>query len=146
AGTGGSGARAVEDAGPAFDQAAARGDGHARRGDRGESAREGGRGHGRRLEGAAGGGGRAGGVKPYYEGDGVTIYHGDALAVIPELPEFDAVITDPPYSSGGAFRSDRMQSTVAKYVNSDTAVSRPEFSGDNRDQRSFLAWSTLWLA
>jgi len=85
-------------------------------------------------------------VKPYYEGDGVTIYHGDALAVIPELPEFDAVITDPPYSSGGAFRSDRMQSTVAKYVNSDTAVSRPEFSGDNRDQRSFLAWSTLWLA
>lgn len=84
--------------------------------------------------------------RPYYEEHGIAIYHGDALELIPEIGPFDALITDPPYSSGGQFRSDRMRSTVDKYVNSGTIASRPEFSGDNRDQRGFLAWSTLWLA
>src|SRR5690606_39724056 len=35
--------------------------------------------------------------------------------------------------------------TLDKYVNSDTIRYRPEFAGDNRDQRAFLAWATLWL-
>ena len=35
--------------------------------------------------------------------------------------------------------------TTTKYVNSDTAAYRPEFAGDNRDQRGFLAWSSMWL-
>ena len=52
---------------------------------------------------------------------------------------------DPPYSSGGAFRGDRAMKTSAKYVQSDTAAYRPEFAGDNRDQRSFLAWCALWM-
>ena len=29
------------------------------------------------------------------------IYHGDALELVPDLGEFDAVITDPPYPTGG---------------------------------------------
>lgn len=58
----------------------------------------------------------------------------------------DAVITDPPYSSGGQFRGDRMASVSDKYQNSDSAGDYPEFYGDNRDQRSYLAWCTLWLA
>ena len=85
-------------------------------------------------------------MKPYYEHAGVTIYHGDALEVLPEVGRYDALVTDPPYSSGGQFRSDRMRSTVDKYVNSSTITNRPEFSGDNRDQRAFYAWSALWLA
>jgi site-specific DNA-methyltransferase (adenine-specific) len=82
---------------------------------------------------------------PYYDEDGITIYHGDALDVLPTLSGVGAVVTDPPYSSGGAMRSDRMTSTVTKYVNSSTAAYRPDFAGDNRDQRSFLAWCMLWL-
>ena len=41
-------------------------------------------------------------MKPYYDQDGVTIYHGDALAVMAALPAdaVDVVFTDPPYSSG----------------------------------------------
>ena len=37
-------------------------------------------------------------MKPYFEADGVTLYHGDALAVLRELPDgsVDAVVTDPP--------------------------------------------------
>lgn len=84
-------------------------------------------------------------VRPYYEHAGITIYHGDCFDILHDLSGVGAVITDPPYSSGGAFRGDRAMQTSTKYVNSDTALYRPEFAGDNRDQRSFLAWSTMWL-
>jgi site-specific DNA-methyltransferase (adenine-specific) len=79
-------------------------------------------------------------------GPSVTLICGDCLEVLPALEEIDAVVTDPPYSSGGAFRGDRTQSTVAKYVNTDSvATCRTEFTGDNRDSRSFLAWCSLWM-
>lgn len=81
--------------------------------------------------------------------DGITIIHGDCLFVLPELDEgsIDAVITDPPYSSGGQFRGDRTQKTVTKYVQTGSIETcHREFSGDNRDQRSFLAWASLWFS
>lgn len=84
-------------------------------------------------------------MTPYYQDDWVTIYHGDSFDVLPNLSGIGAVITDPPYSSGGAFRGDRAQQTSVKYVNSDTLAYRPDFAGDNRDQRSFLAWCSLWM-
>ena len=85
---------------------------------------------------------------PYYADELVTLYHGDALAVLQSLPQasVDAVVTDPPYSSGGMVRSDRMADTHTKYVQSDSAnLSLAEFSGDNRDQRAYAYWSALWL-
>ena len=88
-------------------------------------------------------------MKPYHEAPGVTIYHGEAMRVLQELPSasVDAVITDPPYSSGGAFRADRAGlNTREKYQNSDTELEYPEFNGDNRDQRAFGYWSALWLS
>jgi DNA modification methylase len=42
-------------------------------------------------------------TRPYYSDDGVTIYHADALDVLPGLSGVGMVATDPPYSSGGAF-------------------------------------------
>lgn len=84
-------------------------------------------------------------IEPYYQDETITIYNGDAMQIIPQLENIGAVITDPPYSSGGAHRSDRTMSTVSKYVNSDTKAYRPEFAGDSRDQRSFLAWCSLWM-
>jgi site-specific DNA-methyltransferase (adenine-specific) len=76
-----------------------------------------------------------------------TLYLGDCLDVLPTVDTpVDAVITDPPYSSGGQFRGDRNQKTSLKYINTDSDVTcRVEFSGDNRDQRAFLAWATMWL-
>ena len=35
---------------------------------------------------------------PYWADDAVTLYHGDALELLPILPLADAVLTDPPYS------------------------------------------------
>lgn len=86
-------------------------------------------------------------MQAYYERDGVTLYHGESLEVLAQLDAgtVGAVVTDPPYSSGGAFRSDRSQTTAVKYVSSDTKTKRHAFGGDNRDQRSFVAWSTMWL-
>lgn len=36
-------------------------------------------------------------MKPYYEQDGVTIYHGDCREVLPALRPVDVVVADPPY-------------------------------------------------
>jgi hypothetical protein len=36
-------------------------------------------------------------MRPYYEQDGITIYHGDCRGVLPTLAQVDHVITDPPY-------------------------------------------------
>ena len=88
--------------------------------------------------------------EPYAEGPTFTLYQGDALAVLASLPtgSVDAVVTDPPYSSGGMVRSDRAgQSTVAKYVTTQNtrADELADFSGDNRDQRGYAYWSALWL-
>lgn len=86
-------------------------------------------------------------MKPFYQDDLATLYHGDALEIIPELnQDIGAVVTDPPYSSGGQFRGDRMASTSAKYQNSGSATVYPEFTGDNRDQRAYLIWSMFWIS
>lgn len=90
-------------------------------------------------------------VSPRVERIGdAELWLGDCLEVIPSIASFDALITDPPYSSGGAFRSDRNRSTAEKYIGGgyaegSTAHLRPEFSGDNKDQRSYLLWCSLWL-
>lgn len=78
-------------------------------------------------------------------GDAMLI-HGDCLAALPHLPPVDDILTDPPYSSGGTFRGDRTGHTTAKYLGNASAALYPEFSGDNRDQRSYGYWSALWLS
>jgi DNA modification methylase len=40
-------------------------------------------------------------MKPYYESDGISIYHADCREVLPYL-EADALVTDPPYGLGAA--------------------------------------------
>lgn len=79
----------------------------------------------------------------------VTVVCGDALSVLRDLPDasFDAVVTDPPYSSGGMTRGDRTQSVATKYVQTSSERFRTaDFAGDNRDQRSWAYWCHLWLS
>lgn len=75
-----------------------------------------------------------------------TLYLGDCLEILPTLPKVDAVVTDPPYSSGGMVRSDRAQRTSAKYQHGDTVKVMQEFTGDSRDQRGWVEWCAIWLA
>ena len=74
-------------------------------------------------------------------GPGCSVLVGDALVCLRDLKpaSVDLVLTDPPYSSGGQFRSDRGRDVAAKYG------VRGTFEGDNRDQRAFLTWSTMWM-
>lgn len=91
-------------------------------------------------------------LEPYYTDDSATLYWGDALAVLAQLPtaSVDALITDPPYSSGGMVRGDRMGSQASKYIghgpDGNTARTFVEFTGDTRDQRAYGYWCALWLS
>lgn len=89
-------------------------------------------------------------IEPVVDDDRMRLYRGDALAVLRQLPDecVDAVITDPPYSSGGQYRADRAgQTSGAKYNGGrEHSEQLPDFTGDNRDQRGYAYWCALWLA
>lgn len=76
------------------------------------------------------------------------IIHGDCLEVMRGMDSesVDAIITDPPYSSGGQFRGDRALDPNVKYVQSGQQRQWTSFGGDTRDQRGYLAWCVLWLS
>lgn len=81
--------------------------------------------------------------------DDRLVIHGDALTVLSGLDGIavDAVVTDPPYNSGGRTPSERTgRSTRRKYVSSDAGHTLADFAGDSRDQRSYTAWLALVLA
>lgn len=42
-------------------------------------------------------------MKHYYQKDGITIYHGSCMDIMPQLDDVDAVVTDPPYGVGVAY-------------------------------------------
>ncbi|MER7702418.1 site-specific DNA-methyltransferase [Kitasatospora sp. NPDC097605] len=77
-----------------------------------------------------------------------TLHRGDALTVLKTLPDesVNAVITDPPYNSGGRTSSERTgRDARAKYVTSNSAHDLKTFPGENRDQRSYRSWLTELL-
>lgn len=39
-------------------------------------------------------------MKPYYQHQGITIYHGDCREILPSLSNVDLVLTDPPFGVG----------------------------------------------
>ena len=77
----------------------------------------------------------------------IEVIHGDCLDRLRGIPDgsVDAVIADPPYSSGGLMRGDRTASTNSKYVRNSAVGMRGDFDGDTRDGRSWLYWCALWI-
>ena len=77
---------------------------------------------------------------------GWEIIHGDALKVLREFDPntFDAVITDPPYASGGRTQAEKNKSTDKKYSSMGESAP-PPFDGDSKDQRSWTRWAAEWL-
>jgi len=76
----------------------------------------------------------------------IQIIRGDALQEIRKFPNgfFGGIITDPPYSSGGA-GSAVLQSTAVKYTATKGKCPYPDFEGDNKDQRSWTSWMAEWM-
>jgi site-specific DNA-methyltransferase (adenine-specific) len=77
-----------------------------------------------------------------------TLHAGDCLPFLESLPDecVDALITDPPYGSGGLHLSSRQLPVNDKYQQTGTKRQYPAFHGDARDQRSHLRWSVMWLS
>lgn len=75
------------------------------------------------------------------------LFHGDCLRYLEQIPDcsVDALITDPPYSSGGLHMGTRQKAPSTKYLQSGGSSLYPEFTGDQRDQRSHFRWCVLWL-
>lgn len=87
-------------------------------------------------------------MQPVIRTDSIELYQADALQLLPtmERESFDAIITDPPYSSGGFTIGDRRQTPATKYAQDGDARGRPDFAGDSKDQRSFTWWTMAWLS
>lgn len=61
-------------------------------------------------------------MNPYYSADGITLYHGDCVEVMRSLPadSVSAVLTDPPYSSGGRRENSRsLRKSMTRSVEDD---------------------------
>lgn len=84
---------------------------------------------------------------PHFQVGDIRLYQGDALAVLSTLERdsVDAVLTDPPYSSGGVTLVARQTDPAQKYQQSGTKRQYPPMLGDAKDQRSWTMWCTLWL-
>ena len=60
-------------------------------------------------------------LKPYYQDNHCTIYHGDCREILPTLDPVDIVLTDPPYGVGidyGAFKDtpDNVRALVSEII------------------------------
>ncbi|MET7944366.1 DNA methyltransferase [Streptomyces sp. NPDC005302] len=80
-----------------------------------------------------------------------TLHQGDALTLLPTLNEpVDAVICDPPYNSGGRTMTERTSRTAREKYLRDGGRNHGhdlgDFTGENRDQRSYSAWLAMILA
>ena len=53
-------------------------------------------------------------MKPYYQDNAVTIYHGDCREVLPGLGKFDLLLTDPPYGIGESDKKNASREKKAK--------------------------------
>ncbi len=77
----------------------------------------------------------------------MRLLNGNSLDLLSALPNesVDAIITDPPYSSGGLHAAARSLPPSQKYEQSSNILKRADFAGDTLDQRSWTLWSSYWM-
>jgi site-specific DNA-methyltransferase (adenine-specific) len=78
---------------------------------------------------------------------GGVLYQGDALELLPTFPNasFDAIVTDPPYCSGGLTASERGRPASVKYVQTRQKTTWPDFESESMDQNAWAEWTYRWL-
>ena len=84
-------------------------------------------------------------MKPYYEQDGITIYHGDCREILPTIGPVDLVVADPPYGVSLNTSYKKSQRGVLAGAND-----YPPVHGDDQafDPRHLLSYESavLWGA
>ncbi len=88
-------------------------------------------------------------MKPYYQEDGITIYHGDCREVLATLPKVDLVLTDPPYGIGAdrnlrANRQHGHAATASRDYGSGSWDSKPPDSEVMALVLSVSRWQIVW--
>ncbi len=74
-------------------------------------------------------------MKPYYQDDYCTIYHGDSFEMLPELDPVDLVMTDPPYGiDAGDQRRQKSRGKLALATD----------YGENDWDRKPVKWGLPW--
>ncbi len=73
-------------------------------------------------------------IKPYYQDENCTIYHGDCRDILPDLPKVDLVLTDPPYGIGEAKNNNQSRGVLCN------AKDYGIFNWDN----STVNWGLMW--
>lgn len=80
-------------------------------------------------------------MKPYYEDDAVTIYHGDCREVLPGITDgVELLVTDPPYSSGGMQESAKSGGSIGTRSSETIAYDNLSTRGYVRLMREVLRW------
>jgi len=92
-------------------------------------------------------------VRPYYEQDGITIYHGDCREVLPLLSlDVDTILADPPYGIG--YRSNHNSSRRGKWAKWVRYENMPGIQGDDEpfdpsvlpEARNVIVWGGNYCA
>jgi DNA modification methylase len=78
-------------------------------------------------------------VKPYYSDDLVTIYHGDARELLPDMDVDGPTVwvTDPPYSSGGFQEAGKSTGSLSNYGQNRRDGARIYLSADTLSTRGY---------
>lgn len=86
-------------------------------------------------------------MKPYYDKDGITIYHGDCRDILSSLSEIELLLTDPPYGINWNCDYASRFKTSAKSEGGDTRRTYPPIHGDDKpfDPRFLLQYPTVVL-
>jgi len=72
-------------------------------------------------------------MKPYYQDEWVTIYHGDCREILPQLEKVDLIYADPPFNT-----QDGMGPSNRNYVDK-------ELSGDRLSEEEYQAFCSSWF-
>jgi len=85
-------------------------------------------------------------MTPYFEQDGVTLYHGDCREILPRLDPgvVRAVVTDPPYCSGG-FNEAGKKAAAGMGLRSETVREVGWFVNDNMTTQG-ICWLLSFVA
>lgn len=67
-----------------------------------------------------------------------TLYLSDCMDILPTLPKVDAVITDPPYSSGGFQEAGRASGSIGTDVDHKWGGKQPQIAGDTLSTRGYM--------
>lgn len=82
-------------------------------------------------------------MEPFYDRDGVTVYHGDSVEVLRQLPEASvhAIVTDPPY--GLEFMGQEWDAPWRSAAD-DPDAGFGRVRGPGSEARAFQAWCESW--